>query len=115
MLYFKEVEKDSDEGFVYVYTGVSRADLEKSVTETMLSLNYKHLGAGLFEKGSRTMRLLVGAFSKYFKFQVSVDDADPENLRLVVSKGTTGISGGVIGYNQVKNELAYIKKVFQTI
>jgi len=115
MLYFKEVKHDSSEGFVYVYTGLSRADLEKLVTETMTTLGYKHLGAGTFEKGNRTMRLLFGAFCKYFKFQISVDDSDPQNPVLMVSKGTTGISGGAIGYNQVKNELGYMKKVFQTI
>lgn len=115
MLYFKEIKHESGEGFLYVYTGVTRADLERSVTETMTSLGYKHLGSGFFEKGNRTMRLLFGAFCKYFKFQVSVDDTNPENLVLTISKSTTGISGGVIGYNQVKNELEYMKKVFKTI
>lgn len=115
MLYFKEVEKDSSEGFIYTYSGVSRTELEKSVTETMISLGYTHLGSGFFEKGSRTMRLLFGAFCKYFKFQVSVDDADPQNIKLMISKSTTGISGGVIGMNQVKKELEYMKNVFQTI
>jgi len=115
MLYFRNVERESSESFVYSYAGATPAQLEKAVSEAMISLGYKHLGMGVFEKGSRTMRLLFGAFCKYFKFQVMIDSSNPELLKLEIRKATTGISGGAIGMNQVKNEMKYIKKVFETI
>lgn len=115
MLYFKETEHESSERFIYSYSGVKAAELERSVSEAMASLGYKHLGNGLFEKGSRTMRILFGAFCKYFKFQVSIDASNPNLIKLEIKKATTGISGGAIGMNQVANEMKYMKQVFQSL
>lgn len=115
MLYFKELEYESGESIICSYAGVTAAELEKMVVEALQSLGYKHLGNGVFEKGSRTMRLLFGAFCKYFKFKIAIDSSNPELLKLQISKATSGVSGGVIGINQVKKEMEYIKKVFQTL
>jgi len=115
MLYFRDFEYESGESFICSYAEVTPGELEKAVTEALISMGYKHLGKGVFEKGSRTMRLLFGAFCKYFKFEVSIDSGDRQLIRLQIRKATTGISGGVIGINQVKKEMEYMKKVFQTI
>jgi hypothetical protein len=53
----------------------------------------------IFEKGNRTTKLLFGAFVKYFKFNVKV-----ENCRVHFSSGNSRFSGGVIGIGQVKKE-----------
>ena len=115
MLYFRDAEYESGESFIYSYANTTPTELEKAVSEAMNSMGYKHLGGGVFEKGSRTMRLLFGAFCKYFKFQVAIDFSNPELLKLQVSKATTGVSGGAIGVSQVKKEMEYMKKIFQTI
>ncbi len=115
MLYFRDVEHESSESFIYAYSGVTPAQLEQSVNEAMASMGYKHLGQGVFEKGNRVMRLLFGAFCKYFKFQVAIDSSNPDLLKLQIRKATTGVSGGAIGVAQVKKEMEYIRKVFQAI
>ncbi|MBD8388819.1 hypothetical protein [Dysgonomonas sp. BGC7] len=115
MLYFKSSDYESSERFVYSYSGCSVDELEKAVSDSLISLGYKHLGNGVFEKGSRTMRLLFGAFCKYFKFQIAIDSNNPELLKLEIKKASTGASGGLIGVNQIKKEMEYMKKVFQTI
>ncbi|MBB4037524.1 hypothetical protein GGR21_003441 [Dysgonomonas hofstadii] len=115
MLYFRDFEYESSDSFICSYAGVTPGQLENAVTEALESMGYKHLGSGVFEKGSRVMRLLFGAFCKYFKFRISIDSSDSRLIKLQISKATTGLSGGVIGINQVKNEMEHMKKVFQTI
>ncbi|WP_029906258.1 hypothetical protein [Prevotella sp. 10(H)] len=115
MLYFKEDIPNNDSKLIYIYQNITVTDMQKEVETLMLSLGYKHLGQGLFEKGNRVMRLLFGAFCKYFKFRVYVDDYDKGEVKVTVSKDTTGLSGGAIGVNQVKNEFYKLSKAFQTI
>lgn len=115
MGYFSGVTLNSSETFVFNYSGISQADLEKAIDNLMTSAKYKHLGGGLYERGSHMMRLLLGAFHKYFKFQVSVDASDPNNIKVGVRKANSGMSGGLIGMNQVKTELANLNRLFQRI
>lgn len=115
MGYFSGANLNSGERFVYVYSGVSQSELENIIDSSMQSIGYKHLGNGVYEKGSRTMRLLFGAFCKYFKFQVSLDASDPQNILVGVKKASSGMSGGLIGVNQIKNEMIYLSQAFQSI
>lgn len=115
MLYFKEDIPNKDNKLIYIYKDITVVQMQNEVEMLMLSLGYKHLGQGLFEKGSRTMRLLFGAFCKYFKFRVRVEDYNNGEVKVTVSKDTTGLSGGAIGVNQVKNEFYNLSRAFQTI
>ena len=115
MLYFKEDIPNKDSKLIYIYQNITVDQMQKEVESLMLSLGYKHLGQGSFEKGSRVMRLLFGAFCKYFKFRVYIDDCNNGEVKVTVSKDTTGLSGGAIGVNQVKKEFYSLSKAFQTI
>lgn len=115
MGYFRGVDLNSGERFVYVYSGISQTELEKLIDQTMLSIGYKHLGNGSYEKGNRILRLILGAMHKYFKFQVSLDASNPEEIKVGVVKATSGMSGGLIGMNQVKTELIYMGRVFEAL
>lgn len=114
MLYFKEEVLNDNGTLVNLYKGASLENMRNEVEMLMLSMGYKHLGGGTFEKGSRVMRILFGAFCKYFKFTIGFEQRDDE-IRMTVTKSTTGMSGGVIGMNQVKKEFEILKKSFQTI
>lgn len=59
---------------------------------------------GTYTSGNRVMRLLFGAFSKYFAFEVHVRTY-LEEVHVDIRKASTGMSGGVIGMNQMKKEL----------
>ncbi len=115
MLYFKEDLPNKDSKLIYIYQGTTVNKMQSEVETLMLSLGYKHLGQGSFEKGSRIMRLLFGAFCKYFKFRVIIEDYNSGEVKVTVSKDTTGISGGAIGVNQVKKEFYNLSQAFRTI
>jgi len=71
-------------------------------------------GNGGYVKGNRVARILLGAFYKYFLFEVSVFEAQNE-IRVEVKRATTGMSGGLIGMNQVKKELEAIDLSLQVL
>ncbi len=81
-------------------------------TDRGYSLKSGDPGNGTYVRGSRVLRLLLGAFYKYFLFEVSVFK-DKEEVRVEVKRETTGMSGGVIGVNQVKKELEAIDVALQ--
>lgn len=115
MLYFKEEIPNSENKLIYIYKDATASQMQNDIETLMLSLGYKHLSGGVFEKGSRTMRILFGAFCKYFKFRVSVEPYSETEVKVTVSKETTGMSGGLIGMNQVKNEFARMSQAYKTI
>jgi hypothetical protein len=65
-----------------------------------------------FEKGNRTMRILLGAFSKYHKQSVTLKP-NGNDFALMLHRDSTGISGGLIGMNQVKKEFSRLTDSFK--
>ena len=104
----------TSDSFIHVYQDINDNDLANEVSKIMVSRGYKlkegTIINGAYEKGDRTLRLLFGAFSKYFKFNVSV-----ENMRVKLSTGTSGFSGGVLGIGQVRDETKILSQQFQEI
>ena len=115
MGYFKGAELSSSERFIYIYSGLPLAELERQIDGAMVSAGYKNKGNGIYEYGSRTARLLLGAFHKYFKNQISIELVSPTDIRVEVRKATSGMSGGLIGMNQVKTEMVRLNRLFQSI
>lgn len=115
MGYFKNAEANTGEGFIYVYSGVSQPELEKIVDAAMTNFEYRHLGQGVYEKGNRTMRLLFGGFCKYYKVKLSVDGTDPQNIKVRLLNGSSGMSGGAMGMVKVKNEIDRLRQIYQNL
>ncbi len=115
MGYFKAVELSSSERFIYIYSGLPAAELENTIEQIMVSGNYKNKGNRTYERGSRTMRMLLGAMHKYFKFDIKIELINPTDIRVEVKKTSSGMSGGLIGMNQVKTEMTRLNNLFQSI
>lgn len=115
MGYFKAVELNSSERFVYIYSGLPVTELENIIEQIMTSGSYKNKGNKTYERGSRVMRLLLGAMHKYFKYEIKIDLINPTDIRVEVRKTTSGMSGGLIGMNQVKTEMIRLSNMFQSI
>ncbi len=62
-------------------------------------------GNGVYEHGNYILRLLFGAFVRYFKFNVEVNRHDERTIAVKVEKGHSGFSGGVIGMVKLNKEL----------
>ena len=69
---------------------------------------------GKYGKGSKIMRILLGAFVKRFAWEVSVTN-EGGVIKATLYKETKGYAGGAIGVNQVKNEFKRLIAVWETL
>lgn len=118
MAFFKENVQATGDYFIHKYEGTDMGSLTKIVDETLLANGYKLVEGGgtnaVYEKGNRTMRLLFGAFVKYYKMMVQLQEAD-SSIDLRITKHSSGMSGGLIGVSQVKKELGRLGELMRDI
>ncbi len=90
---------------IYNITGCTREELENKINLFFQSEGYyPKPGTGevkTYERGSRALRIILGAFSKYNKQSVTIKQ-DGEQFSVMLNRDSTGMSGGLIGMNQVK-------------
>ena len=109
-----DFEKDK---IMYNFSEVSREELENKLTLFFSSEGYtlkSHEGESYsYTKGNRVMRLLFGAFVKYHKQTLIVKEQGSVFL-VLLQRESTGISGGLIGMNQVRKEFGRLAEAFRT-
>jgi hypothetical protein len=119
MAYYIKNIQTTEDFFRLQYQGIDINNLALNVDSLFLKEGYKRTaginGNGDYEKGSRVMRLLFGALAKYFKFTTRLKIIEDQSIELMVVKSSSGISGGLIGIGQVKNELNRLLKLFSGI
>jgi len=102
-----------------LYKDISIEEMTKKITDLFELQGYKvidqQFGNLILEKGSRVKRLLLGAFTTYFKFSVTMVLHTENQLVANVFQQSSGMSGGLIGMNQVKTELARLNFLFANI
>ena len=119
MANYTSTESSTGSAFVFLYGG-STADAISTSIEAIFakdgySIKSGDLGNRTYVKGNRVLRILLGAFYKYFECQVSVTDMGNDTARVNVRKTTSGMSGGLIGVNQVKKEFARLETALMLV
>ena len=103
--------------FRHIYGGMTRDELEGRVAQLLGTWGYKKVadaqGAAVFEQGNRVARLLLGALVKYSKVSVTITTTPADELACEVRTLSSGMSGGLIGVNQVKTEMGNLNNVFR--
>lgn len=101
---------------VYNITGTTKEELENKLNLFFTSEGYTPKAVEgevhTYTKGNRVLRLLFGAFVKYHKQSVTLRN-EGELFSLQLAKESSGISGGLIGMNQVKKEFARLSEAFK--
>jgi len=119
MAYFKKDEGSSKDLIALRYQGITKENLDREIEDFFFRRGYKQaegvLGNVTYEKGDRTMRILFGAFIKYFKYKIMTDELRDGEIGLRVIRTTSGFSGGLIGRDQVTQEMIVIKAGLQAI
>ncbi|MFN8290826.1 MAG: hypothetical protein U0U70_11250 [Chitinophagaceae bacterium] len=102
---------------IYNITGCTIAELDNKLNLFFSSQGYNLKSAQgeirTYEKGNRVLRILFGAFAKYHKQSVTVKQQG-DLFQLLLQRDSTGMSGGLIGMNQVKKEFARLTDAFTT-
>jgi hypothetical protein len=116
---FTRNEMTTSDMFLHVFNGISKEGLEQKINELLTGWGYKlkssNNGLTIFEKGNHTVRILLGAFVKYSKISVRVIATGPDELKCEVRSQSSGMSGGLIGINQMKAEIRSLFSAFQTL
>ncbi len=119
MTHFSKDLGSSKDMISFNFKTISKQDLYKKVEEILLNRNYKKIkntnGNSTYESGNRITRILLGAFVKYFKFHVIINDIDDDTQELRIVRATSGMSGGLIGMNQVTKEMTLLAMEFKKI
>jgi hypothetical protein len=112
----KFLTKQVENGAAALRFNGQAAMLVPKVHEFFTSRGYKLKsgtpGNGLYEYGNYTLRILFGAFVKYFKFQSFVVQ-EGEEVSVRVHKGHSGMSGGLIGLAKLNKELKAIAEAME--
>lgn len=107
MAKFVSNEIRKSDSFIHVFECENDNELGTAIAMFMKDNGYSFVEGnvtnGVYEKGNRTMRLLFGAFVKYYKISVNV-----QNGKANIGSASAGFSGGIIGVNQVKKEVLRI-------
>lgn len=89
--------------------------IQKSVTNILGEMGYVVRPGDeqqtVYTKGNRILRLLLGAFVKYNKLNITFS-SNNNKIIVIINGGSSGYSGGVIGMAQVNKEF---KKVIETL
>lgn len=119
MGYFIKNLQSQDGLISNLYTGTNVAQLTQFLHQMMAQIGYsvkeEQPGTITYEKGNRVMRILFGAFVKYFKFTVTIVQTAENEITINIFKQSSGVSGGLIGMNQVKNEMKMIGTMMETL
>ncbi len=101
---------------IYNASGGSREELDNKLNLFFTSEGYKLKSATpdlkTYEKGNRVARVLLGAFVKYHKQSVGIQQ-DGDKFSVMLHRDSTGMSGGLIGMNQVKKEFTRLTESFK--
>ena len=100
---------------IYNISGCTKDELDNKLNLFFSSEGYKLKSAEtetrVYEKGNRALRLLFGAFVKYHKQSITIKSSGGQ-FQVLLLKDSTGMSGGIIGMNQVKKEFARLSEAF---
>ena len=119
MAHFYNDEGSSKDMIALRFQGITKENLDSEIEDFFFRRGYKQtegqLGNVTYEKGDRTMRILFGAFIKYFKYKIMTDELRDGEIGLRVIRATSGFSGGLIGRDQVTQEMIDIKEGLERI
>lgn len=106
--YFKAVETETKDNCILIYES-TKENMQEKFNEMFHLMGYKiqeiSSDSIVITRGNRILRMLLGAFYKYFKFAVHFTASD-EETKVYMNSQSSGISGGLIGLNQVKKEFS---------
>src|SRR5436853_385158 len=102
---------------LFSISGITKPELENKLHLFFTSEGYsikseKEEGKKIYKKGNFVLRIIFGAFAKYQQVQVVVQPTG-DNFSMLIKNNTFGISGGLVGMNQVRKEFARLTDAFK--
>ena len=106
-----------NDSVVYNITGTTREELENKLNlffaSENLPLKSDKGDEKIYQKGNKTLRVLLGVFVKYFKLAVSIKQQDDVFSVRILRDMNLVLSGGLIGINKSRKEFARLSEAFK--
>ncbi len=106
-----------NDSVVYNITGTTREELENKLNlffaSESLPLKSDKGDEKIYQKGNKTLRVLLGVFVKYFKLAVSIKQQDDVFSVRILRDMNLVLSGGLIGINKSRKEFARLSESFK--
>ena len=106
-----------NDSVVYNITGTTREELENKLNlffaSESLPLKSDKGDEKIYQKGNKTLRVLLGVFVKYFKLVVSIKQQDEVFSVRILRDMNLVLSGGLIGINKSRKEFARLSEAFK--
>lgn len=106
-----------NDSVVYNITGTTREELENKLNlffaSESLPLKSDKGDEKIYQKGNKTLRVLLGVFVKYFKLAVSIKQQDEVFSVRILRDMSLVLSGGLIGINKSRKEFARLSESFK--
>ena len=106
-----------NDSVVYNITGTTREELENKLNlffaSENLPLKSDKGDEKIYQKGNKTLRVLLGVFVKYFKLAVSIKQQDNVFSVRILRDMNLVLSGGLIGINKSRKEFARLSESFK--
>lgn len=119
MKHFKSVHYSDKNRFEFIYENSTAEEIgiaiEKALSMDKYIIKEGQLGDRTYSKGNRVLRLMLGAFYKYFEFNVDVKERKDKTIIAAIRKSSSGVSGGLIGVSQMSKEMKRLEGVLQDI
>lgn len=100
----------------YSFSNCTREELDNRLNLffTAEGYNYKEEteNGKIYAKGNQALRVILGAFWKYFKILLLVSPQG-DTFSVLVRRDASGFMGGAIGVSQVHKEFARINEAFK--
>ncbi len=101
---------------VFNITGATKEELDNKLNLFFTSEGYKFKGekddGKIFTKGNKVLRIILGAFWKYFRIRVSIK-WENNVFSVLVQRDASGFMGGAIGVMQVRKEFVRMTEAFK--
>lgn len=101
----------------YSFSNCSREELDNRLNLFFTAEGYKYKreseNGKIYVKGNQVLRVILGAFWKYFKILLLVRPQG-DTFSVLVKRDASGFMGGVFGVMQVQKEFSKINEAFKT-
>ena len=101
---------------IFNVTGCTKEELENKLNLFFTSEGYKYKGekdnGRIYTKGNKVLRILLGAFWKYFRVHIAIR-SDNNLFSVQVQRDASGFAGGAIGVMQVRKEFERLIEAFK--
>jgi hypothetical protein len=101
---------------IFNITNATAEELDNKLNLFFTSEGYSLLkektGEKVYKKGNKVLRYILGAFVKYHQVIIATK-SDGSVFSVMLQRDSSGVSGGVIGMNQVRKEFERLTEAFK--